>query len=351
MPVPAADDERSTRAPGDAEEMASGFQSWLGASYQPDRSRPEPDLDTLLARYLGTQGVAAPTIDQYIHSVQSLHDGTVYRDLEAELVRLGARPKRAGNAAYTGDPLESYQAASLHAVFLYTSEDRAVGPYIAANYGAIDTLSGPCCAIHLSVDQFANAEDGYDYLTGVDVIREAKSVSVSALPGMFFWDRKRVSDYVPFGSAPDDAKLTEVLRTVFEETGKDCSIAAVGRAKQRLAKGAAVAKRSTGQPSLWRDLLPLLLLVCVVIAVLIAAAQLVPGWLVATVFIAAILIILLLLVVMLLRAGDLSEGSATALLRRVLDSLPVLRGKDAQNGNDTHRQGVGGGQKGSDEGD
>jgi len=88
--------------------------------------------------------------------------------LISEFKKLGANFKN-GRAYINQDFLERYRKIPLHALFLYTSEDKDVAAYIVHNWGVLDTLSGEVCDIYPSLEQFQNIEDAYDYIKELTV--------------------------------------------------------------------------------------------------------------------------------------------------------------------------------------
>lgn len=153
--------------------------------------------------------------------------------LIAEFNNLGVNFKN--NKEHRGyDFLERYREVSLHALFLYTSEDEYVAEYILRNWGALDTLSGENCDIYPSLEQFHNIEDAYDYIEQLTVLKENKILDYSELPGIFFWDNSGNTEYVSLEQDVSPIRIKFIVRTIFGEIKKNSSIRSVKRAKNRI---------------------------------------------------------------------------------------------------------------------
>ena len=134
------------------------------------------------------------------------------------------------------DPLSlnRYRRVPLHAVFLYTSEDKAVSDYLIAHWGALDSLSGDYCDIHPSIDQFYSKEDAYEFIERLDVIRSSGFNTISNLPVLFFWDLNRNSTFISFNNDTTENQLTVRIRSIFEVIRIKPYIATILKSKKKL---------------------------------------------------------------------------------------------------------------------
>ncbi len=156
------------------------------------------------------------------------------QDLLEAFIELGAQPERGQNLA-DEDPLERYRSVPLHAIFLYTSEDREVSSYILDHWDALDAISGTICDIHPILEQFQRGGSAYAYLKKIDILREAEICDVSQLPGIFFWDHAGQTAYLPFGMEAMSLQVKRALRVVFAELQREPTLASVQRASEILA--------------------------------------------------------------------------------------------------------------------
>ncbi len=175
------------------------------------------------------------------------------QELLDTFIELGARPFKGQSLAHE-DMLERYVSVPLHAVFLYTSEDKAVSSYILDNWGALDALSGSICDIHPILEQFQNANDAYNYVQQLDIVQKASFNTLSQLPGLFFWNHTGETAYLSFGAETKSTHITNVLRVVFEELRRDPTpgLVSVNRAKQILGQAQHL---SDQQSSMYRPFL------------------------------------------------------------------------------------------------
>lgn len=156
--------------------------------------------------------------------------------LIAEFNKLGANFKNNNRGYREYDFLERYRQVSLHALFLYTSEDEYVAEYILRNWGALDTLSGENCDIYPSLEQFKNIEDAYDYIEELTVLKRNKFLDYSKLPGIFFWDNSGNTEYVSLEQDVTSNQIKFIVRTIFGEIKKNPSIRSVTIARKRIVR-------------------------------------------------------------------------------------------------------------------
>lgn len=306
------------------EKLLAAFRVWLKDRHPPVPPNGKENVDTLLFAFLSSRGVR--NIDEYVGDIKALRAGKVYQTFTEEVARLGARPKRTVRQDEQVDILERHRIVPLHAMFLYTSEDKTVEAYINENWGALDTLSGDFCDIHQSVDQFQNAADAYDFIENLDVIRDSGSIAYSKLPGMFFWDNNGAVEYIPFGVATTIDNIRLIVRTIFEEIRSNPTMTSVSKAKKTIEKTHRSSYVSPmKKPSIWSDLIGFLFAFIVVIGAVVLASRWVSPLLLGIVLIATILIFLLVAALILRRTDDLSESNFMTVISHIVRSIPLLR--------------------------
>jgi nucleoside phosphorylase len=129
------------------------------------------------------------------------------------------------------DPLERYNSVPLHALPLYTSEDKEVDAYISEHVRALDSLSENRCDIY----QMTSQENAFDFIRHFQVIQQSASApTIRDVPGLFFWDNADGSEYIPFGENPGLADIRRILRVVFDYVKRSPTIESVTRAKAEL---------------------------------------------------------------------------------------------------------------------
>lgn len=262
-------------------------------------------------------------LEQHVGSLKGLDEGNVHGELTQRLEEIGAKPKL-GRQRREVDPLERYRAVPLHAIFLYTSEDKEIAQYILDNWGALDGLSGDYCDIHPSVDQFHSAEDAYDFIEKLDVIKESGPFSISHLPGVFFWDSQARAEYVSFGRDPSLSEVRHTIRTIFDEIRKEPNLASVRRAREIIEHASGV-RHPAGAAPIWKDLAPFLITFILLAATIALLSTWVSPLLLGIVLIASILTFVLVGVFVLRHREQLSEGNLLAVIGQVLARLPLLR--------------------------
>ncbi len=199
----------------------------------PNEKEPEePESDA-------TQEATAKRMYPYIGDPEALRDGRVHQELTQQLVRGDGINAGSRGLSVREDILERYGHVPLHALLLYTTEDRGIESYIADHWGELDRLSGDICDIHPMVSQFKNPQDenAYAFMENVTILRKANFSAYAQLPGLFFWDQHEATEYISFGNPLFEATVTRILRQIFEELRRDPTIAAVTRVKKKLGQG------------------------------------------------------------------------------------------------------------------
>jgi hypothetical protein len=269
-------------------------------------------------------------VEKYVGDMKALEEKRVNEDLTNQMIELGARPKQ-GARVPREDILERFRRIPLHAIFLYTSEDQIVGEYLAQQWGALETLSGDACDIHPMVNQFKNAEDAYDYIEKLNVVRDAGFRAYSQLPGIFFHDKQGGSEFVSFGKNVTQDEITRTVRILFEAIRSHPTISAVARARRILEEGSqqpTMSKENTPKRAgQWTDLLAILIVFVVVIAGFIALAHFVSPVVLSIIIIGALLFFVVIITWLLRRSNELSENNFVKIILRTFDSLPLLRGQ------------------------
>lgn len=175
------------------------------------------------------------TVPRKQDNLSDLRQEGLSQKLLDAFIELGARPQAGQNLA-DEDLLERYATIPLHAVFLYTSEDKAIPDYILEHWGALDSLSGSICDIHPLLAQFQNAGQAYEYIDKLNIVKESTFNEFSQLPGLFFWDHVGNTEFVSFGIEAQPVQIKNVLRVVFEELRREPDLKAVKRAKRILSQ-------------------------------------------------------------------------------------------------------------------
>jgi len=304
------------------EQLINEFRMWLDTK-SIELSEIE-NLDTVITQYLAQRN--SISIEKHVGEIDTLQHRKVHEQLTNELIKLGAKPKIKTESMINTDLLERYRSVPLHAVFLYTTEDKAVSKYILENWGALDSLSGDYCDIHPSVNQFENIEDAYDLIDKMDLLKNSNFTSYSQLPGIYFWNTEGESEYISFGNKISQTIISKVIRIIFEEIRKNPNIHSVSKAKNLIEEARKMpSKPKQNHTSIWSDLLAFLVAFIVIIGSLVLASQWVSPLILGILFIAAILVFLLISALVLRRQGELSETNFMSLVIEVIKRLPLLR--------------------------
>ena len=123
--------------------------------------------------------------------------------------------ERLNNKIDKDDYLKRKNIVPLQAIFLFTSEDKALGDYITEHYEALDSLSGDFCDIWYIFDQFLDKENAHEHLQKITSIKQAPSIPQTELPGIFFWDKTEKSAYVSLKDDTNELEIKKKLRAVF----------------------------------------------------------------------------------------------------------------------------------------
>ncbi|MBA2393514.1 MAG: hypothetical protein H0V70_12330 [Ktedonobacteraceae bacterium] len=172
----------------------------------------------------------------YLGDWSSLQNGTTYRQLMQEFFERGIRPQISQELPLE-DPLARYKNIPLHARFLYTSMDSLVEYCILKHYTTLKGLSRDRCDIYLSLEQFINPVETFDYLDHSPVLKQSGVyIGYNDLPGMFFWNRQWEGEYISFRPHMTEEGINMTLLCVFQEIREDATLNAVRRIKQNLEK-------------------------------------------------------------------------------------------------------------------
>jgi Caspase domain len=263
-------------------------------------------------------------LEPYIGEVQAMREGRVHQEFAAQLAALGVR---VGELPATEDMLERYKRVPLHAVFLYTTEDLEVAPYITDHYRALDSLSKDICDIYPITAQFRNIEEAYQFIHQLDVIRQSNtSPTVTQLPGLFFWDHKGGTAYISFGKSVTHDEIKHILRTIFNGLQKNSTIDSIKQAEKVLEREQDMShENEQKRPVSRNDILVISLSFLIIIAGLIVTALFVSPLLLSIVLIAALLFFVLFMVWYLRGRNELSEGNLVKIVERFFNALPLLR--------------------------
>jgi adenosylhomocysteine nucleosidase len=146
----------------------------------------------------------------------------------------GAQPEDYPQPHDEADPFVRYRKVPLHAILLYSTPDRAVTKYLDDHWRSLDRQTRDSCDLHPSLKQFVDGEDAYTVLAEMHLPRNTTCPGESKLPGIYFWSIQGDFEYIPFGRAPDENGITNVLRHVFERAHVAPTIDSVRAAARHL---------------------------------------------------------------------------------------------------------------------
>jgi hypothetical protein len=164
--------------------------------------------------------------------LEGINNAGIHRKITREMRQLGARP-RASDEQRIEDPLERFRRIPLHAVFLYSPEDDLIDHYIKEHWFSLDRISADYCDIHPFLSQAEGREDVYDFLEGLDIVRDFSFDALSELPGIFFWTLKKDHSFISLRGL-NGAQLVNAIRIIFEEVRRAPTIGSVQSANSRL---------------------------------------------------------------------------------------------------------------------
>jgi nucleoside phosphorylase len=167
------------------------------------------------------------TLEKYFGDLSAFRGGYLKRKMTRDLARRYDIDIAENIPDDKTDAFQRYREIPLHAIFLYTTQDGAVGDYIKRNWAALDHLSEDLCDIYNCKEQYQKNEDAYTLIETLDVIRESGFSALDALPGLFFWDSQDHCAYVGFGIASDHLAITKLLRELFVHIKRDPTIATI----------------------------------------------------------------------------------------------------------------------------
>ncbi len=164
---------------------------------------------------------------------EALREGRVHEQLTHQFTDKGARPKKGEQMSHE-DVFARFKRIPLHALVLFTSEDQEVQDYVLKNWGALGDLSKDICDFHLMLNQFDDAETGYEHLQELDVVRQSGLQKASDLPAILFHDNYGTSEYISLATAVSERDIKIIIRAIFDEIKQQPTIASITRAKQFL---------------------------------------------------------------------------------------------------------------------
>jgi hypothetical protein len=205
------------------------FLNWLVARHPEVESlegMPEVELLDLAAEFQNRQYLDGERAEKWKIGFSTLLQGDSrwkgYSEARAAARELGSlsqskRSQKGHLRTGPDDPIRRYRRIPLHAMFLYSSEDREFASYVSANWHALDGMSGNFCDLHPSLDQLRGAEDAYNALDLVpEIIGGTGRVRLSELPGIMFWDQRGRAEYVSFSNMNSHDQIRSGLRQIFE---------------------------------------------------------------------------------------------------------------------------------------
>jgi len=179
-----------------------------------------PDQQEIFKKYIGV-------------NLEVLRGGKVYEYLTNQLVDIGAQAKK-DEQILREDVFTRFKRIPLHALFLCTSEDQEIYDYVLKHWGALNDLSEDICDFHPMLNQFNNAENGYEYIKKLDVVRQSGFQAISDLPAIFFHDNHGASEYISLANATNERDIKKILRAIFDVIKQQPTIASVTNARQLL---------------------------------------------------------------------------------------------------------------------
>lgn len=217
--------------------------------------------------------------------------------------------------------LKRYREIPLHAMFLYTSEDRFVHQYLKDNWGAIDTLSGNFCDIHPTFDQFDSMEDAYDFIDKLDIIKNSNFNELSKLPGLFFWNLKSESAFVSLSEAQTEYDIKKVIRATFQEIRLKPKIETILNLPGDIQNN-----YKEKHNSLLKDIFPFLIIFLVVILTIAFLSTIVRPVLLGIVLIGAIIFFIIIGSFLFRYKDQISEKTLKSILSLVIKKMSILKG-------------------------
>ncbi|WP_405589233.1 hypothetical protein [Streptomyces sp. NBC_01190] len=214
------------------------FLEWLTTTHPEIESvvnQPRERLLTLAAEFDAESGRKPlyHRVDLWERSLSLLLDTAVPAD-DYDRVRRFERFGALRVRQLARDPLRRLRDAPLHALFLYSSEDRALASYLVEQWSALDGMSAGLCDIHPNFEQLLGEDDAYTALRTLQMVVDAvDGVRLSALPVLLYWDGAGHAGQLSLRGW-DGATIGDGLRTVFERVRIEPGFAS-------LAEGAAAA--------------------------------------------------------------------------------------------------------------
>jgi len=224
--------------------------------------------------------------------------------------------------------LERYRKVPLHSMFLYTSEDSELEQYIVNNWKALDSLSGKYCDIHQTFQQLESKEDAYDFFEKLDVLNESKYNSITDLPGLFFWNMNKESEYIPF-QAQSKEDIKKRLRYLFHEIRQNPQIETISKVKRDLQKS------RKHEKSLFKILLPFLSVFVIILTSLVITSNFVSPIQLGLILLVTIILFVLIGVFAFRYIEIIPDSTFKVIVLKIIDKLSLVnKNVDIENKNE-----------------
>jgi uncharacterized caspase-like protein len=136
------------------------------------------------------------------------------------------------------DLLERYNRVPLHAILLYTSEDKEILTYLKEHFAVLQALLADICDVHLIADQFSTPQNynAYTMMNKLQMVKPSDLPPYADLPALLFWDHYGANTYISLASRSEATAIREAFRTISDEIHREPTIDAVLGAKVKLSR-------------------------------------------------------------------------------------------------------------------
>ncbi len=188
-------------------------------------------------------------LEKYIGSIDAFRYGRVHEQITNRFISLDMQYKQNKQIIHE-DFFSHFKRIPLHALFLYTSEDKEIPHYVLNYWDRLAEISEEFCDFHPMLSQFNGTENGYTDIWKIDVVRQSGFQSTSDLPAIFFHDNHGISEYISLATAISEGDIKRILRVVFDAIRQQPTIASVVQAKQSLGQQRQLLMRNNFNPSI-----------------------------------------------------------------------------------------------------
>lgn len=220
------------------------------------------------------------------------------------------------------NPVKKYKNIPLHSMFLYTTEDDFIHPYIIKHWNALDSLSGKFCDIHPTITQLNSTENAYDFIDNFDAVKFTQSNIISKLPGMIFWNIYGFSAFISFEDVHSEKELTKIIRIIFQDIRLKPTIETIMNLSK---KKQIITPHKKEEHNLIKDIWPFLIIFVVIIGTIALISKIINPFLLGIVLISTIILFILLGSFMFRHRNQLSESNFKNIITLLVTQLPLLR--------------------------